>query len=68
MGEKFAYHRASFWLCWAVFGLGAVNVHPGFASLLSIALMLAVIFIMRWVATMEGRADTAAAVKEKQKP
>lgn len=60
--------RPSFWLCWLVFGLGAVNVHPGFWSLISIGFMLGLIFLTRWVATMEGRADTAAAVKESHKP
>lgn len=65
MGDFMIQNRASIWLCFVVGILAATMMTPHFGSLITIAIIGAVLAALRWCAHMEGRAE---AYKEGRKP
>jgi hypothetical protein len=48
-------NRASIWLAFVVLVLAATMMQPSFASLVTILLIAAFLFALRWAAHLEGR-------------
>lgn len=47
--------KASAWIGFTILILAATQVHPGLASLLTIAMIAPLLILMRWLAHIEGR-------------
>lgn len=54
--HKLARSKASVWLSFAVLLPAATMMHPTGASLLALGIIMALVFLMRFVAHLEGRA------------
>lgn len=48
-------NRASIWLCFVVLIISATMMHPGFASMVSLLVECGVLFLLRYIAHIEGR-------------
>ena len=53
-------NKASVWLCFMVLIVASTMMHPTGASLIAIGIIAGLLFLLRWIAHIEGAADRPA--------